>query len=93
MLATYATAALILAASLLLGRAILGLLGWPRPVWLSGAAGFAALVVVSPFLVRLPGRALTAAVVVGIACALAAVVLWRRRDRGGAGRACCSAAR
>ncbi len=85
MLATYATAALILAASLLLGRAILGLLGWPRPVWLSGAAGLAALVVVSPFLVRLPGRALTAAVVVGIACALAALVLWRRRDRGGAG--------
>ncbi len=45
MLAIYASTALILAASLLLGRAILGLLGWPRPAWLAGAVGFATLVV------------------------------------------------
>ncbi|MCD6015790.1 MAG: hypothetical protein K0R88_1874 [Solirubrobacterales bacterium] len=97
MLEIYASTALILAASLLLGRAILGLLGWDgahppagdgavrppgSPAWLSGAIGFAALVVVAPFLVRLPGRGTTAAIVIGALCVLAAVSIAReRRDR------------
>ena len=76
MLAIYACDALILLASLLIGRAILALLGWPRagatpglaarPDWLSGAVGFAALVTVTPFLLRLPGRATTAAILLGL---------------------------
>ena len=78
MLAISACAALILAASLLLGRGILDLLDWPRPAWLAGATGFAALVVVAPFAIRLPGRALTAAILVGALCALAALRLARR---------------
>ena len=85
MLAISACAALILAASLLLGRAILDLLDWPRPAWLAGATGFAALVVVAPFAIRLPGRALTAAILVGALCALAALRL-ARRPRPGDGR-------
>lgn len=83
MLEIYAAAALILAASLLLGGAILELLDWPRPAWLAGATGLAALVVIAPFAVRLPGRALTAAILVGLLCLAAAVSLLRsRRPRG-----------
>jgi hypothetical protein len=84
-LAIYAASAVILAASLLLGRAVLDLLGWPRPAWLAGATGFAALVVVAPFAIRLPGRALTAAILIGILCALAALWLLRRPRPAGGG--------
>ena len=87
MLATYASTALILGASLLLGSALLSLARWPRPAWLAGATGFAALVVIAPFAIRLPGRATTAAVLVGALCALAAVALWRDRGRAGGGGA------
>jgi hypothetical protein len=83
MLAIYASTALIAAASLLIGHAILGLLGWPRPAWLSGATGFALLVVLSPFLVRLPGRATTAAILLGLLL-VAAVALFVRDRRPGA---------
>ena len=92
MLAIYACAALILAASLLLGRAILDLLDWPRPAWLAGATGFAALVVVAPFAIRLPGRALTAAILVGAplrarrAAAGAPAAAGRRTGLAGRGR-------
>ncbi len=55
-------------------------LGWKRPEWVAGAVGFAALVVVAPFLVRLPGRGLTAAVIL-------AVVTDRVRRRHPQGRA------
>ena len=85
MLSIYASAAVILAASLIGGRAILALTRWPSPAWLAGVTGFAALVVVSPFLVRLPGRGTTAAIV--LALALAGAALWvvrgveRRGDR------------
>jgi hypothetical protein len=80
MLAIYASTALITAASLLIGHAILGLLGWQRPAWLSGATGFGVLVVLSPFLVRLPGRATTAAILLGLlVIASAAIVLRDRR--------------
>jgi hypothetical protein len=82
MLAIYASTALIAGASLLIGHAILGLLGWQRPAWLSGATGFAVLVVLSPFLVRLPGRATTAAIVLGLLVAASAAVVWRDRRLG-----------
>ena len=83
MLEIYASTVLILAASLLIGRAILLQLGGRgQLMWLSGATGFAALVVIAPFLVRLPGRATTAAIVVGVLCVLAAVAIAREaRER------------
>jgi len=71
------TALLFIALSLIWGRALLHLLGQRRPSWVSGAVGLAALIVVAPLLIRLPGRATTAAIVIGLAT-LAAVVLLRR---------------
>ena len=57
MLAIYACTLLILRR--LAGRSAArscALLGRERPPWLSGATGFAALVIVAPLLLRLPGR-------------------------------------
>ena len=80
----YASALVVTGASLLVGTAILRVLGWPGSAWLAGATGFAALVVVAPFLVRLPGRGTTAAVLLfGMLVASAYVV----RTRGGDGEA------
>ncbi len=70
MLGTLLAAVLIVLSSVVIGRALMLAMGWKRPEWVAGAVGFAALVVVAPFLVRLPGRGLTAAVILG-----------RRRDR------------
>ncbi len=84
---TYACALLILAASLVLGRALLAALG-ERPIWLAGAVGFALLVVLAPLLIRLPGRATTAAILLGLLLIGAIAILWRngwvRRGRVGA---------
>jgi hypothetical protein len=79
-LAIYATALAIVLASLAIGRAILLLAGWPRHAGLSGALGLAALVVVAPFLLRLPGRATTATILI-VLVALAAAVFVLRRER------------
>jgi hypothetical protein len=62
MIGTYASAALIGAASLLLGRAILAASGRERWSWLEPAVGFGALVAVAGLLVRLPGRGTTATI-------------------------------
>ncbi len=67
MLSVYASAAAILLASLVVGRALLHLLGRTEATWLAGAVGFAALIVAAPLLIRLPGRAATVAVLVGVA--------------------------
>jgi hypothetical protein len=83
MISIYACTLAICAASLIGGRAILALLGRDRPAWLSAATGFAALVVVTPFLLRLPGRSTTAAIVLGLALIAAAVVAWRDVRRAG----------
>ncbi len=55
-------------------------LGWRRPEWVAGAVGFAALVVIAPFAVRLPGRGLTAAILLAIAVA----IVGGRHAQGGA---------
>ena len=81
MLAIYAASALIIAASLLAGETVLTLLRWKGSRWLAGATGFAALVVVATFAVRLPGRALTAAIVVGALLAACAWIVVRDRER------------
>jgi hypothetical protein len=67
----------ICVASLVIGRAILALLGARRPAWISGATGFAALVVACPLLLRLPGRSTTAIVIVGLALIAATAVVLR----------------
>ncbi len=86
MLGVYASAAAILLASVVLGSALLALLGRTDFTWLSGAVGFAALVVASPLLIRLPGRATTLSVLLAIAFLAAVVYLWRGEPVPGAGR-------
>ncbi len=73
--------AFILAVSLLIGQAALRLLRWPDSSWLAGAAGFAILIVLTPFLLRLPGRALTAVVIVAVLALSATALFVMRRDR------------
>jgi hypothetical protein len=63
MLEVYLCAMGILWTSIVLGWALLHLLGETRPIRLAGAVGFAALTVASPLLIRLPGRAATLAIV------------------------------
>ena len=77
MLEIYACTLVILAASLLLGGAIVGALGWRAGGWLAGATGFAVLVTITPFLIRLPGRGTTAAIVIGLVLVACAHYLWR----------------
>lgn len=74
--------AFILAVSLLIGQAALRLLRWPDAGWLAGPTGLAVLIVAAPFLLRLPGRALTAVVAVALLALAAAALLFVRRDRG-----------
>ena len=77
MIGTLVAAALIVLASVVIGRAVMLALGWKRPEWVAGAVGFAALIVVAPLLVRLPGRGLTAAVILALAT-IACVIVTRR---------------
>ena len=75
---------LILASALLIGQALAAFAGGAtrrRPVavsWLAPAYGIAALLVLGGIAVRLPGHAVTAAVVLVVATVLAAGYLWRR---------------
>jgi hypothetical protein len=78
MLAIVASALVIVGASFIFGRAFLFVLGRTRPTWLSGAVGFALLVVACPLAIHLPGRAKTTAVVVALA-AVGAILVMRRR--------------
>ena len=78
MLAIVASALVIVGASFIFGRAFLFVLGRTRPTWLSGAVGFALLVVACPLAIHLPGRAKTTAVLVALA-AVAAILVMRRR--------------
>lgn len=73
MLSIYACTLLICGSSLAFGRAILSVLGARRPPWMSAVTGFAALVILAPLLLRLPGRATTAAIVLGLLLFAAAV--------------------
>jgi hypothetical protein len=64
MLAAPLLAILIVVLSMLAGSLLLHALGAARPIWAEGALGLAALTVVAGLAVRLPGRAVTAAVVI-----------------------------
>ncbi len=79
MIGTYASAALICAASMLVGRAILDLAGGGGSrSWLAPAVGFGALIAVTGFLARAPGHATSAALGAVALVLAAAFVLWRR---------------
>ncbi len=81
MLGTLLVALLLILASVVIGRTLMLALGWKRPEWVAGAVGFAALVVVAPFLVRLPGRGMTAAVILAVVTVACAVVTRRAVPR------------
>jgi len=86
MIGTYASAALICAASILVGHAILGLTGGNESRrWLAPAVGFGAVLTVTGFLARAPGHATSATIGLVLLVVAAAALLWRRpRQAGGA---------
>ncbi len=75
MIATYASAALICGASLLVGRAILKLAGRSTWSWLEPAAGFGAVLTVTGILARAPGHGTSATVGVVLLVLVAAAIL------------------
>jgi hypothetical protein len=86
MIGTYASAALICAASLLVGRAILGLTGGGESRrWLAPALGFAAVLTVTGFLARAPGHASSATLGLIALLVAAGLALWRQPRREGMG--------
>ncbi len=82
MLGVYASGAAIVVASLVLGRALLHLVGLSVHTWLGGVVGFAALTIACPLLIRLPGRGTTVSVLLALITVAAMLYLWRE-DRGG----------
>jgi hypothetical protein len=85
MIGTYASAALICAASLLVGHAILGLTGGGESRrWLAPAVGFGAVLTVTGFFARAPGHATSATIgLVILVIAAAALLWWRPRAASG----------
>src|SRR6476469_8999974 len=82
MIGTYASAALICGASLLVGRAILALTGGEQSRrWLAPAVGFGAVLTVTGFLARAPGHATSATIGLVALVIAVAVLLWRRPRR------------
>jgi len=77
MIGTYASAALVCAVSLLVGRAILSLAGRRDWSWLEPAVGFGAILTVTGLLARAPGHGTSATVGLAALVVVAAVVLWR----------------
>src|ERR1700748_1586016 len=78
MIGTYASAALILAASLLVGRATFSLAGRRDWCWLEGAVGFGAILTVSGILARAAGHGASATLGILALIVVAAAVVWRR---------------
>jgi hypothetical protein len=78
MIGTYASAALICAASLLVGRAVMALAGRREWSWLEPAVGFGAIVTVTGALARAPGHGTSATLGALALVIAAALVVWRR---------------
>jgi hypothetical protein len=74
----YASAALVVAASLVLGRAILALSGRGESTLLAGPVGLAAVLTVSGIAIHLPGRATAVAVSLTLLTLVSACCLWWR---------------
>ncbi|MEZ5076892.1 MAG: hypothetical protein R2725_05560 [Solirubrobacterales bacterium] len=79
MIGTYASAALICAASLLVGRALLTVAGRRRWSWLEPAVGFAAILTVTGVLARAPGHGTSATLGAVALVLVAALIAWRTR--------------
>jgi hypothetical protein len=77
MIGTYASAALICAASLLVGRAVLSLAGRRSWSWLEPGVGLAAMLAVTGVLARAPGHGTSATLGLIALLAVAALVVWR----------------
>jgi hypothetical protein len=77
MIGTYASAALICAVSLLVGRAVLSLAGRREWSWLEPAVGFGAVLTVTGLLARAPGHGTSATLGLVVLIVVAALVLWR----------------
>src|SRR6478672_8986930 len=77
MLGTYASAALICAASMLVGRAVLSLAGRSEWSWLEPAVGFGAIISVTGLLARVVGHG-TSATLGALLLVLASVVVVTR---------------
>ncbi|HWH19336.1 MAG TPA: hypothetical protein VN671_02285, partial [Solirubrobacterales bacterium] len=80
MIGTYASAALICLASLLVGRATFTLAGRREWCWLEPAVGFAAIIAVAGLLARAPGHGTSATLGVVLLLIVAAAVVWRERE-------------
>ena len=81
MIGTYASAALICAVSLLVGRAVLSLAGRSEWSWLEPAVGFGAVLTVTGLLARAPGHGTSSTLGLVALVAVAALVAWRRGYR------------
>jgi len=77
MIGTYASAALICAASLLVGRAVLALAGRRSWSWLEPGVGLAAVLAVTGLLARAPGHGTSASLGVLALLIVAALLVWR----------------
>jgi hypothetical protein len=77
MIGTYASAALICAVSLLVGRAILSLAGRREWTWLEPAVGFGAVLTATGLLARAPGHGTSSTLALAALIVAAALVLWR----------------
>src|SRR3978361_1168083 len=77
MIGTYASAALICAASLLVGRAVLSLAGRRSWSWLERGVGLAGVLAVTGLLARAPGHGTSVTLGVVVLLAVAALVAWR----------------
>src|SRR5919106_216818 len=86
MLSAVLAGALIVAASLVLGSAVMAIAGLPRHSASVPATGISALLVICGIAVKLPGRAVTAAVAVGVALVACVIVFGRSRAPTGAFR-------
>src|ERR1700749_4851848 len=80
MIGTYASAALICLASLLVGRAIFTLAGRREWCWPGPAVGFAAIIAVFGLLARAPGHGPSATLGIVLLLIVAAAVVWRERE-------------
>ncbi len=81
MIGTYASAALICAASLLVGRAALSLAGRETWSWLEPAVGLASILTVTGVFARAPGHGTSATIGVVLLLIVAAAIVWRHPHR------------
>jgi hypothetical protein len=77
MIGTYASAVLICAVSLLVGRAILSLAGRSEWTWLEPAVGFGAVLTATGLVARAPGHGTSSTLALALLILAAAAVLWR----------------